>query len=163
MSIKTVNFILYKNGQEIRLSSEKERGQFLTLSTLKTHGVDFIRYDLGITDYVTILKEVRKKLQESKNRIDEINTESISMQDLPQVVTDVEQDFKEAVSILLSHGYTAREMLGLDKALQTNRGELVNNLAKSNELNEEIKDLEKLIIDAQGITRYNGSQYIGGD
>ena len=30
------------------------------------------------------------------------------MQDLSQVATDVEQHLKEAVSILLEHGYTAR-------------------------------------------------------
>ena len=84
----------------------------------------------------------------SKNRIDEINAESISMQDLSQVVMDVERDLQEAVSILLAHGFTAREVLGLDKALQTTRGELANNLSKLSELDEEIKDLEKLIMDA---------------
>ena len=70
------------------------------------------------------------------------------MQDLSQVATDVEQHLKEAVSILLEHGYTAREVLALDKALQTTQGELVNNSAKLSEVEREIQDLEKLIMNA---------------
>ena len=34
-----------------------------------------------------------------------------------------------------------RELLGLDKALRATRGELVNNLAKLDELDKEIKDI----------------------
>ena len=64
-------------------------------------------------------------------------------------MTDVEQYFKEAVSILLAHGFTVAEVLGLDKALQTSQGELFNNLAKLNELYEEIKDLQELYTSAR--------------
>ena len=46
-------------------------------------------------------------------------------------------------------GLPLRELLGLDKALQTTRGELVNNLAKLSELDQEINNLEKLYKNAR--------------
>ena len=42
-------------------------------------------------------------------------------------------------------GPPLRELFGLDNALQTNRGELVNNLAKLSKIDEEFKDLQELI------------------
>ena len=46
-------------------------------------------------------------------------------------------------------GLPLRELKGLYKALQTTRGEIVNNLAKLSEIDEEIKDLEKVYKNAR--------------
>ena len=76
------------------------------------------------------------------------------MQDLPQVATNVERDTHETISVLRDEesnvdGLPLRELLGLDKAFQTTRGELVNNLAKLSKLDEEIWDIQKSIENAQ--------------
>ena len=77
------------------------------------------------------------------------------LEDLPKAATDIKRNLKEVVSIIRQDGETQteglplRELLALDKALQTTRGELVNNLAKLSELDEEIKDLQELYTSAR--------------
>ena len=72
------------------------------------------------------------------------------MQDLPKAAADVERDVKELIFIINLdqemniNGLPLRELLDLNKALQTTRGELNLNLARLNQLNREIKDAEKL-------------------
>ena len=127
-----------KDGQKIRLSNEKEKGNLFTLSTLKLHqGINFIGYDLGIEDYVTTSKEARAVLAEPVGNIAKTSAENVPMHNLPKVATNVERDVGEIVSIISQDeeeanvdGLPFRDLLGLDKALQTTRGELVNNLAK---------------------------------
>ena len=78
-----------KDGQEIRLSSEKDRGKFVSLSTLKTrYGVEFIRFDINITDDI-ISKEARAVLAKPASYIIEISFKNIPMKDLPKAATDV--------------------------------------------------------------------------
>ena len=88
-------------------------------------------------------RTARAKLQAPANSLDKIIAENITMQDLPQVATNVERDTHETISVLRDEesnvdGLPLRELLGLDKAFQTTRGELVNNLAKLSKLDEEI-------------------------
>ena len=81
-TLKLYNNFEYKDkvyfitdGQKIRLSNEKEKGKCLTLSTLKSHGVDFIRYDLSIEDYVTVSKKARAALAEPVGNIAKTSAE----------------------------------------------------------------------------------------
>ena len=119
------------------MNLRKKNGAYYALFHFK---ISFIRNELSLP-YDNFSIKACEALAKPLSNLDHINAESVPMQDLPQFSTDVEQDFKEAVSILLEHGFTAREVLGLDKALQTNRGELVNNLAKLSEIEREIKDI----------------------
>ena len=79
---KDDNNFFIKDGERIKLYNAKGRGKVLSLYTLKTHhGINFIKIDLGITEYATISKEARKNLQSTVNSIDEINVESTPLED----------------------------------------------------------------------------------
>ena len=75
------------------------------------------------------------------------------MQYWPKAATDVKRDVEEIFSIISLDeetnvdGLPMRELLGLDKTLQTTWGELVNNLAKLSET--EIKDIQQLYVRAR--------------
>ena len=45
------------------------QNSFLISSTKTINSINFIRYDLGIMDYVTISKEARKKLQTTRGAL----------------------------------------------------------------------------------------------
>ena len=98
---------------------------------------------MGFTDYVrkqTINAANRRALQKGSDNLEVISTEAgtVEMQDLgatagkaSSIVETMETTFSDAPLPL-------REIRGLDKALQTIRGELVNNLAKLTELDNHI-------------------------
>ena len=81
------------------------------------------------------------ELQSLTNRIGELHetVESLetSMTDWGLELPDVENKRTQ------TEGLTLRELQGLDKALQTTRGELVNNLAKLTELDKDIARNER--------------------
>ena len=142
--------------KESNYTTRKKEENVCRYLTLKSqHGINFIRHDLGITDYVTISKEVSAALAKSVSNIAKTSAESMPLEDLPKAATDIKRNLKEVVSIIRQDGETQteglplRELLALDKALQTTRGELVNNLAKLSELDEEIKDLQELYTSAR--------------
>ena len=119
----------------------------LALSTIagKRKGVAVIREELGFTDYVrkqTVDAATRLALQKSGDNMKVISTEveTVEMQDLgatavkaSSIVETMETTLSDAPEQL-----PLRELRGLDKALQTIRGELVNNLAKLTELDNHI-------------------------
>ena len=88
----------------------------------------------------TINAANRRALQKGSDNLEVISTEAgtVEMQDLgatagkaSSIVETMETTFSDAPLPL-------REIRGLDKALQTIRGELVNNLAKLTELDNHI-------------------------
>ena len=52
------------------------------------------------------------------------------------------------MTTFLADGLALRELFGLDKSVQTTRGELVNNLAKWSKLDEEISHIKIFSMDA---------------
>ena len=114
----------------------------LALSTIaRKIGVKAVREELGFTEYGLKLSAkdttVARKANEDLSVIS-TEAETVEMRDLgatagkaSSIVETMETAFSEASLPL-------REIRGLDKALQTIRGELVNNLAKLTELNNHI-------------------------
>ena len=114
----------------------------LALSTIARNiGVKAVREELGFTEYGLKLSAkdtaVARKANEDLSVIS-TEAETAKMQDLgatagkaSSIVETMETAFSDASLPL-------REIRGLDKALQTIRGELVNNLAKLTELDNHI-------------------------
>ena len=160
-----------QNGQ-IRLKAypnldlvNKRSGRPLALSTLASRGgTKAIREDLGFADWtakksslpaqaVEALQTTNLELGEAAAAVD-----SVELEDLGQTVTEVsdaiqrmetaltDTQINEVLGTLDDPPLTLREIRGLDKALQTIRGELTNNLAKLTELDDHIA-LEKRKLD----------------
>ena len=133
-----------KKYPEIPLTNIRTK-EGLALSTIagKRQGAAVIREELGFTDYVrkqTINAANRRALQKGSDNLEVVSTEAgtVELQDLgatagkaSSIVETMETTFSDAPLPL-------REIRGLDKALQTIRGELVNNLAKLTELDNHI-------------------------
>ena len=138
------NGLSLKRYPEIRLTNIRTK-EGLALSTIagNREGTAIIREELGFTDYVrkqTINAANRRALQKGSDNLEVISTEAgtVEMQNLgatagkaSSIVETMETTFSDAPLPL-------REIRGLDKALQTIRGELVNNLAKLTELDNHI-------------------------
>ena len=135
-----------KKYPEIHLTNirTKEGLAFSTIAGTRK-GTAVIREELGFTDYVrkrTFNAANRLALQKGSDNLEVISTEAetVEMRDLgatagkaSSIVETMETAFSDADASL-----PLREIRGLDKALQTIRGELVNNLAKLTELDNHI-------------------------
>ena len=135
----------------------KRSGRPLALSTLASRGgTKAIREDLGLADWtakksslpaqaVEALQTTNLELGEAAAAVD-----NVELEDLGQTVTEVsdaiqrmetaltDTQINEVLGTLDDPPLTLREIGGLDKALQTIRGELTNNLAKLTELDDHI-------------------------
>ena len=124
-----------------------------SLGTLgKKYGIAFVRETLGFHHYVQKPKSARQakqSLQKLTTLEKEIQTkavtDTIEMQVLSNIAAKADvtaETILELPDVANKHtqteGLTLRELQGLDKALQTTRGELVNNLAKLTELDKDI-------------------------
>ena len=140
---------------------------FYSLGTLENkYGMAFVRETLGFHDYVQKPKSARQtkqSLQKLTTLEKEIQTkdvtDTIEMQVLPNIAAKA---YVTAETILelpdvankrtQTEGKTFHELEGLDKALQTIRGELVNNLAKLTELEKDIARNERKLQETENET-----------
>lgn len=135
----------------------KKSGRPLALSTLASRGgTKAIREDLGFVDWaakksslpaaaVAALSRANQELGEVAGPID-----TVELQDLGQTANEAldaihtmetaltDADIDEILETINDPPLNLREIRGLDKALQTIRGELTNNLAKLSVLDEHI-------------------------
>ena len=142
----------------------KRSGRPLALSTLASRGGTMaIREGLGFADWaakksslpaaaVETLQTTNLELGDAAAAVDSVELEDLgqtatevdAVQRMETALTDTQID--EVLGTLDDPPLTLREIRGLDKALQTIRGELTNNLAKLTELDEHIA-LEKRKLD----------------
>ena len=152
------------NHPDINLTNARSK-KGLALSTIANTrgGTAVIKGELGFPDYVRpqkISAAARRALQKGRNDLEVNSTEAenVEMQDLPTVASSVaettssimETTFSEADA---SESLPLRELRGLNKALQPNRGELVNNLAKLTEIDNHIT-LEQNKLDDPDIVEF---------
>ena len=77
--------------------------------------------------------KARKTLQSGSEHINEIHPQNIEMTELPLAAEQMDQALNEALN-----QNEIQTQSGLDQALQRTRGELVNNLGKLTQLDENI-------------------------
>ena len=128
----------------------KNTGEPRALSTIagKTGGLAAIRDVMGYEDYGKVSQKSRSGMAAALAALQKTNDDlaiaqakikSLPPQDLPAAVSSAEKAISSIVETTLSDAsLPLREIRGLDKALQTIRGELVNNLAKLTELDNHI-------------------------
>ena len=152
----------------------KRSGRPLALSTIARQpgGTIAIREELGFADWtrakssfpaqaVESLQTANRQLGEAAAAVD-----MVELQDLGQTATETsdaihrmetaltDANVDELLGTLDDPLLSLREIRGLDKALQTIRGELTNNLAKLTELDKHIA-LERQKLDTEGIDKFS--------
>jgi len=137
-----------KNWDRVVVTNVKNPSQYLALSTLEEKvGVDFIRTYL-FTNYKLPGGVRRVVLASAKEQVPEAS-ENIELTDLSRLAIEVDMVIKELVEELVADaatntdGLPMRELLGLDKATQRQRGALDDNLAKLSQLNADITQAEQ--------------------
>ena len=141
--------------------------QFTSFDTIqRKYGVNFIRDALGVSDYqpsTVRLRAGRQDIQALITANNQVNTatEQIPLQyfstqtavqetvDAANSVVTLLQTLMDLPDVKNTHtqteGLNLRELQGIDKALQSIRGELVNNLAKLTDTDKDIaKEKRKL-------------------
>ena len=114
----------------------------LALSTIaKNIGVKAVREELGFAEYgFKLPAEVTTAMQKSSDNLGALSTKAgtAKTRELSAIAEEASDTVKTMETTLSEAGeseqLSLREIRGLDKALQTIRGELVNNLAKLTEL-----------------------------
>ena len=120
----------------------KNSGEFLADSTLrqKFGGIAALKSILGLEDTPPRLKrasEAAKKLNSTARELERsLMSPDLEMSEIPPQVDAFEVQLQAASS---ETGLPVRELLGLDKALQTIKGELENNLAKLSDIDRQLK------------------------
>ena len=140
--------LVLKAYPRVRIVSKTGRG-VLALSSIANNkinpeglGLAAIRDVMGFKDYALkpeLSTDAVAALQKGSDNLGPINAEAenVEMQGLPAVASDAVKTLETA---LRDAGvrHPLREILALDKMLQTIRGELVNNLAKLTEIDNHI-------------------------
>ena len=133
--------LVLKAYPDVRIVDKRGR-EVLALSSIakESGGLAAIRDVMGFNNYglkPELSADTVAALQKGSDNLGSINAEAenVEMQDLPAVASDAVKTMETAFS---DASLPLREIRGLDKALQTIRGELVNNLAKLTELDNHI-------------------------
>ena len=118
---------------KVEKDSSTHGSKYYKLTTLKTKASD-IYTSLGI-DRPTVTKKIRALEQTIPKQFD-----NIEMKDLADVANNVSFELQEVETSFTEENaqLTMRELIALDRNLQTFKGELVNNLAKLGVLDEHI-------------------------
>ena len=137
----------------------KPSGEPLKLNTIagRAGGASIIRDELGFADWTRKKPNLPAKavsaLQAANNELGATASvvESVELQDLGQVAKTAsdtvermetsltEADIEDALSTMYDTPLSLRELRGLDKTMQTIRGELTRNMAKLSELDAHIE------------------------
>ena len=145
--ISPVGGLMLKGFPDLWLMN-KNTGEPLALSTIAggAGGLAAVRDVMGYEDYGKVSQKSRHRMAAALAALQKTNDDlaiaqakikSLPPQDLPAVASDVVETMETAFSDA-DASLPLREIRGLDKALQTIRGELVNNLAKLTELDNHI-------------------------
>ena len=135
--------LVLKDYPDVRIVDKRGR-EVLALSSIakEPDGLAAIRDAMGFNNYglkPELSADAVAALQKGSDNLGSINAEAenVEMQDLPAVASDAVKTLETTLSDAPEQ-LPLREIRGLDKALQTIRGELVNNLAKLTELDNHI-------------------------
>ena len=160
--------------KEIRISAKQGSSAFLSLGSLANEynkavgpgGTLAVRQFLNLPGYSSKTKlsqqgrQVLEKTKAELTKADDSLSNAVEMQDLCNSVNEVDTAVKTLETSLTdwnlelpdvsnaqtqTEGLTCRELQGLDKTLQTVRGELTNNLAKLTYIDKDIaREKQKL-------------------
>ena len=137
------------------LTNKNKLGEFLAALTLKRYGTDVTKA-LGIYKSTSLSRLAVEAFSRVNQQLGKVagDIETLELQDLGQTANEASDVIHTMETAVNDPQLNLREIQGLDKALQSIRGELTNNLAKLTELDDHIA-LEKRKLNTEGIDEFS--------
>ena len=157
---KTANTeLLFLDGNKHWQSlTNKRTGEFLAAKTLreKFGGLNIMKSVLSLDETPSGLKRSFKAATKLRSELPtDIEIESILLEELLPFVEDIHVKTREASQ---NTDLDMREFLGIDKALQSIQGELLNNTSKLTEIDKRIKRDTKKLEEVENDPTYTDEQ-----
>ena len=137
--------MLFFNGKYWKSLTNKRTAEFLAAKTLreKFGGLNVMKSVLSLDKTLSAMERSFKAATKLRRELPtDIEMESIPLMELSSLVEDIHGKTQEASQ---NTDLSMRRFLGIDKALQSIQGELLNNTSKLTEINKRIKkDIKKL-------------------
>ena len=138
--------------------TNKRTGQFLAAKTFreKIGGSNVMKSVLSLDEAPSALGRSFTAATKLRHELlTDIEMESIPLEDLSSLVEDINVETREASQ---NTDLDMREFLGIDKALQSIQGELLNNTSKLTEINKRIKRDTKKLEEVENDPTYSDEQ-----
>ena len=138
--------------------TNKRTGQFLAAKTFreKIGGSNVMKSVLSLDEAPSALGRSFTAATKLRHELlTDIEMESIPLEDLSSLVEDINVETREASQ---NTDLDMREFLGIDKALQSIQGELLNNTSKLTEINKRIKRDTKKLEEVENDSAYSNEQ-----
>ena len=119
--------------------TNKRTGEFLVLKTLseKFGGLNIMKSILSLDKTPSALERSINAASKLKSELPmDLQMESIPLKELSSLVEDIHIKTREASQ---NTDFDMREIFGIDKALQSIQGELLNNMSKLTEIDKHIE------------------------
>ena len=135
-----VTVLLFLDGNKHWQSiTNKRTGEFLVLKTLreKFGGLNIMKSVLSLDKTPSALERLINATSKLKSELPmDLQMESIPLKELSSLVEDIHIKTREASQ---NTDFDMREIFGIDKALQSIQGELLNNMSKLTEIDKHIE------------------------
>ena len=138
--------------------TNKRTAEFLAPKTLreKIGGLNTMKNILGVDETPPALERSFKVATKLKGELPKgLEMESLSLEELSSLVENIHVKTREASQ---NTDLDMREFLGIEKALQSIQGELLNNTSKLTEINKSIKRDTKKLQEVENDPNYSNEQ-----
>ena len=138
--------------------TNKRTGEFLAAKTLreKFGGLNIMKSVLSLDETPSALERSFKAATKLNRELPtDLEMESIPLEELSSLAEDIHVKTREASQ---NTDLDMREFLGIDKALQSIQGELLNNTSKLTEINKRIKRDTKKLEEVENDPTYSDEQ-----
>ena len=138
--------------------TNKRTGEFLAAKTLreKFGGLNIIKSVLSLDKTPPSLERLISAASKLKAELPtDLQMESISLKELSSLAEDIYTKMREASQ---QTELDMREFLGISKALQSIKGELLNNMSKLTEIDKRIKTDTKKLEEVENDPAYTNEQ-----
>ena len=136
----------------------KQTGEFLAAKTLRDRfgGGNAMKIFLGIDKMPPVLERFLKAATKLKSELPtDLQMETITLKDLSSLV---ENNHVKTREVSQNTDLDMREFLGIDEALQSIQGELLNNTSKITEMNKRIERSTKKLKEVEDDPTYSDEQ-----
>ena len=153
-----IEFLFLDENNQWQSLTNKRTGEFLAAKTLreKFGGLNIIKSVLSLDKTPPSLERLISAASKLKAELPtDLQMESIPLKELSSLAEDIYTKMREASQ---QTELDMREFLGISKALQSIKGELLNNMSKLTEIDKRIKTDTKKLEEVENDPAYTNEQ-----